>query len=509
MGKHILNGAGAVGAGIALAPSPHAKLLGGILSFTSASGSFAADLFKENVIDKYKQDAVRHLTFEPIERREEFRNITTSATLSDSEQAVQLSEWYKNTEYSKKVYDSTDNDEQKSAYINNLDDLVAGTLTYCSVEDTYKELDMMEESYKNDSDKSVKQEIEKTDLEILRQKQIDTYISKNEEFKAKIVDRQNRLENDMEEAKSSIANLEDEIYGKAVLGVDGNLYTGYGEIIDYQGNMIGQNHKHLKEIDGKLVDMDKELKKLGNGLDFTQELLYGILPNAAKRKALENPDFLSKLKPKKRAELLESIEIAELKDDILYAAGEINRYTQGIATITANLGIGSAKDQKRIAEIANIVGGVSNAVAGFTSGNYLGGVMALSGLFAKPKEDPDQKRFEAIMNALGAVDKKLDKVLDVQVKTIEAVYDLHNTLIMQTDKIYSKLDIIAKEQQVIKTLTRDTSELDAKVDSCRNFLGSRYDATMPTNFDLNQEVPDYLDFEYGSFTNSESFLNHF
>jgi hypothetical protein len=58
-----------------------------------------------------------------------------------------------------------------------------------------------------------------------------------------------------------------------------------------------------------------------------------------------------------------------------------------------------------------IVGSFASAV----TGNYLGAIVSLTSAFGGPKPDPEQERFNAIMGALREIDKKLTKIIELQV----------------------------------------------------------------------------------------------
>ncbi|OWK23994.1 hypothetical protein AJ87_26890 [Rhizobium yanglingense] len=101
----------------------------------------------------------------------------------------------------------------------------------------------------------------------------------------------------------------------------------------------------------------------------------------------------------------------------------------------------AAGDLKAVAEIArrldlpdDLVKGVETAstiatgAAQFLSGNYLGAISSVTSLFGMGKPDPVADRHKQMMEYLAsqfaAVNERLDKVIELQVKTVEALNDL-------------------------------------------------------------------------------------
>ena len=106
-----------------------------------------------------------------------------------------------------------------------------------------------------------------------------------------------------------------------------------------------------------------------------------------------------------------------------------------VASIANNLGLGSPELNKT-AELASLT---ANAVASFATGNYLGAVVAVTGMFAK-KTDPEAERFKILMGYLKQqfeiINEKLDRILENQQKLMNAMVDLSE----QMQSYYEALD---------------------------------------------------------------------
>ncbi len=299
--------------------------------------------------------------------------------------------------------------------------------------------------------------------------------------------------------------------GKVVVQ-QGQILTEFGEVINDQGEVLGQHGYRLDELEGVLVDLDKEMNLIADDVSFNQSLIFGMLPTKEKLRALKNPRFLEKAfkdKPEEREKLKSKLKLKELQEDI---ASEIKTYTgylKGAAIIAGNLGIGSEEDQKKINQAVEYATIADNVASNLASGNYLGIAVTISGLFSKKNNNsPEQQRYEAIMGMLRQVDAKLDvidqkvdHIIELQMNTLEAIANLEKVMNNQFQSIKEELTFIAWEQQAIKELVIGTSPIKNYLLNCEMFLATR---------DVDEStVPDFINFPVGNFSTWEDLEAHF
>ncbi|MFC3193194.1 hypothetical protein ACFODZ_02955 [Marinicella sediminis] len=102
-------------------------------------------------------------------------------------------------------------------------------------------------------------------------------------------------------------------------------------------------------------------------------------------------------------------------------AEEVSKATQLFQALGGNL----SKDAMKAVEI---YGGFSTAATRVANQDYLGAALSVVGVFKKKRPDPAQLRFKAIMNALGLLDKKLDRILVNQQTIIKNQFKIMSSL---------------------------------------------------------------------------------
>lgn len=191
----------------------------------------------------------------------------------------------------------------------------------------------------------------------------------------------------------------------------------------------------IGELGDAVVHLDGRVGKLERDQAVISDFVLDQMPPALKVIALRDKGFLaekfackpgeesceaSQLKGAMIARFEKEAEVQELVSDITKAGNILGN----VGTIANNLGIGSP-ELNRVVEVGTIA---ANAFIGFASGNYIGAIASLTGLFAK-KKNPDAERFKILMKYLGRqfkqVNAKLDKVLDNQVKLMNAINRVH------------------------------------------------------------------------------------
>jgi len=473
--------------------------------------NLANDAYKDLYIAKLNESVIKHLSLASDIERQEFFDLMDSNE-DDTTKATKAYQWFKDSGYSQKIYDALASNEQKNAYLRelaiNTSMIVSSNAEYIIELTTEYKANSAELMGKlNNYQKNMTLLIEEKTAELVSkaelEKSVDELTLKQEELKAQIAEFKSSV-------GDSIDRLDTAVFGKVVVGDDGLIYTGLGEIIDYHGDVIGKHEMRLDAIEGEIVDMKMEMGQLGNNLDFTQNLLYGQLPTDKKLEALKNPYFMKNLDEATRAKEIKKLKLLDTVNDISSKFQKVAKFAYDVAKFGEKLGIGSAQDIKHVREFAkgaSVVVSVANIAGAFISGNFIGGLMSLGGVAGLGGDSGDAQRHEEIMEALAQIDekitiidKKVDKVLELQIDTLKSIYALHNNLIESVKSIKYDLKMVLWEQQVLKEVVMDSSDLNSKINSCKVFLNTR---------EITEELkPSYVDFRYGSFDNWSDLTYH-
>ncbi|MFY7671613.1 hypothetical protein ACOSP6_11065 [Tenacibaculum sp. MEBiC06402] len=214
-----------------------------------------------------------------------------------------------------------------------------------------------------------------------------------------------------------------------------------------------ENEIKISKISKNLFALKENVKELRNDVNINKEdisilkdFMFNNLDVEQQIKAIESGMRGDPNKPENKKLKLQ-LKAFKAKEDL---SKEINSYVNGAQTIMniANnigekLGIDS-EFLKSANELVNAGSVVANAYLNYTSGNVLGAVSQISGLFGS-KKDVAAQRHEQIMKRLEIIDTKLNHVLDNQ------------QLIMENQQKIINLQI-----DTIKTLGRLAEDIDEK-----------------------------------------------
>ncbi|KYK43913.1 hypothetical protein A1D31_37425 [Bradyrhizobium liaoningense] len=236
-----------------------------------------------------------------------------------------------------------------------------------------------------------------------------------------------------------------------------------------QAEALGDLSVAVGDLSSAVSSIDKRLNSMAHDQSFVADFVLSQMPPAAKASALKN-NFLSNRfscsdggtqcdAAKLKEDLIKRFEaeakVQAVAGSIQLAASNINN----VAAIANNIGLGSPELNKA-AELASLT---SNAVASFATGNYLGAVVAVTGMFAK-KTDPDAERFKVLMGYLKQqfeiVNQKLDQILTNQQKLLNAMVDLSKQMQSYYEALDERLGNIEFETKRISGLAANAAWAD-------------------------------------------------
>ncbi len=258
----------------------------------------------------------------------------------------------------------------------------------------------------------------------------------------------------------SVSDL-DKQFGNFVVEVDASLGRMEDRLNEHDG-LLSLISDDLDSLNNDVSRLANAVDQLGDNQEIIADFMFSRLSPGEKARALKSglmdsriqcPDYSSDCdfysirkalqdRYEKESRLIESIK--KVRD--------VSQGMQELSTITNNLGIDFGP------ELSGAVTGAESAMGaylGIMSGNYLGALASLSGMFGR-RVDPDAERFRIMMNEFERVNSRLNKISQNQQTIFEAVVAVSD----QLGEVYRKLDWrLDSIQQETHVMSRDLLRL--------------------------------------------------
>lgn len=235
----------------------------------------------------------------------------------------------------------------------------------------------------------------------------------------------------------------------------GGISENVADIKKLDTNLLGFTEKVEKQFSEHAILLGKistETQNLGKSVEqlsartanneaatqFLLEMAYSSMSPREKATALKSGHYDSRFGGDSVAKdaLITKYEseanLIELSSDI----SSVATGAQNIAEALTSIGVELPEELSKSVQYGVVA---SKAFSQFATGNYLGAVVSLTSVFKK-RVDPDQERFKLMMSYLGKqfeqLNKRLDTVVELQVKTLQRVDELAKKL----DDYYIDLD---------------------------------------------------------------------
>jgi len=214
--------------------------------------------------------------------------------------------------------------------------------------------------------------------------------------------------------------------------------------------------KHVADLKHDVANTNETLEQHGNELAFLSDFAFSQMSAAQKTDALEN-GFMSK-----RFEGKEDVKaqlISQFKKEALVQkhVGNLKSFAQdlaGVNQIAQNLGV----ESKSLSAAVSYSSAVATAAQAFTTGNWIGGLAAITGVFGKKRPDPDAERFRILMGYLedqfAEVNEKLNILIEGQKQLFQGLTQLSEQMTRQNEILEQRIDRIAFDVKNILDLTR-------------------------------------------------------
>jgi hypothetical protein len=252
--------------------------------------------------------------------------------------------------------------------------------------------------------------------------------------------------------------------GTDVAEIKADVAKTTADLTQYQTTV--QNH--LQRLEDGLGELNEDAKNANIKMNVLQTAVQGNTvviqslatisysgwTTAQKLQAVQSGLFPDLTGPSKDA----VIESLKSQQSVEVAASALSAASQGfgnLAQIAGNVGL--PRDVVAGLQGAQVVAG---SIARFATGDYLGAVAGLTSLVGLGGPDANAQRYAAMMSYLqqsfAQVNAKLDKVIDLQVKTLTAIAQLAKAQDDFRRKALGKLDeietIVLQNQQILQDI---------------------------------------------------------
>lgn len=245
----------------------------------------------------------------------------------------------------------------------------------------------------------------------------------------------------------------------------------------------------VKQVQGQLADLTRSDKANGVQIALIQQVLFDQQPAGVKLAMLDG-GALPGLDKTQRETLTAALKVQIKQEAIVGGVNKVLGYARDLTTIMGAFGVSDPGVNRAISQGTVAVQALSQAF----SGNYLGAVASVAGLFggggggAPP--DPMAQHMKVIMAAFDGVNRRLDVVIQLQQETLKAIdslaYDLavvRRETSARFDRIDFELAMLRSGQQRLIWANLDVCESafasqDADlIDAPGTVKESRYDST--------------------------------
>lgn len=310
----------------------------------------------------------------------------------------------------------------------------------------------------------------------LNQQQIRDLDKKAAANAVKIDELSNALETFKEQANNRLGDLEQTQKAlKIELGVVSRDITVLNDRVDFQGKQIG----------------------------FIQHSLWKNMTPGEKLSALRTGGFFPWMSKTDRADLEKSLKaqkeqfesVKKWGDRVKFmgaASGLVNEISRLDSDLISPDFAAAVSKATFVADIAHQAFSLFETGDITTLTSWSAGISIATNalkLFGKPKPDPDQLRFQALMKALNVVNEKLEEVLRLQRETLLAIEEIDRKLVELDRSVNKRFDRLEEKIDYLTDLVSSSTVLP-RSDACIRIIKQGID-----NFGFNPETGFYDTYE--------------
>lgn len=207
--------------------------------------------------------------------------------------------------------------------------------------------------------------------------------------------------------------------------------------------------EQISGLSGALEELQKDQQVTANQLSLVTNILYEQQPPQTKLAMLEANAFPG-LSDAQKETATKVLKVEIKKQEVLAAASRVVSAAADVNTILTNLGI----HDQGLSDAVNYGTVATAALSQALTGNYLGAIASVSGLFGGGAPDPNAARFERVFKELGQIREQLNTVIELQKKTLLAIEQLSRQLAEVETRLHERLDRVEFEVARVDSTTR-------------------------------------------------------
>ncbi|RVH69176.1 hypothetical protein CN198_14005 [Sinorhizobium meliloti] len=198
--------------------------------------------------------------------------------------------------------------------------------------------------------------------------------------------------------------------------------TTVEERADRLENKMTELADTVTENTSRLMTLEQEVQENGRSLGSIAEISFSGWTTQQKLQAVRS-DLFPDLTQEQTDAMIDSLVSQQKQEKLISEVSSIAGDLGSISAIASNLNM-----PPEIVQATNTASTIATGAAQFLSGNYLGAIQSITSLVGMGKPDPAAERHQQMMEYLNAqfaqINAQLENIIELQVKTIEALGQL-------------------------------------------------------------------------------------
>lgn len=221
-------------------------------------------------------------------------------------------------------------------------------------------------------------------------------------------------------------------------------------------DQLGQTQIDIERANRSIDQLRRDTNKNTEQLQALSEVAFSN-GSAHDRLILLNGGYLKDvLSEPDRNALIDSVKSQAKKEEIVAQMGTIVNDFSKVSRIASNIGLPLPDEINQAIAFAETA---SKAISDVVSGDYLGAIVGITGLFGPPRPDPAALRHQQLMNFLkenfAQINEKLDRIIEGQQKIMQGIAALSEQAAEYDRALHERLDRIEFQLDTIQAIVRE------------------------------------------------------
>jgi hypothetical protein len=221
-------------------------------------------------------------------------------------------------------------------------------------------------------------------------------------------------------------------------------------------NQLGETQVAIEKANKAIDDLRKDTTKNTQQLQALTEVAFSKGSAQDRLILLEGGYLKDVLNETDLATLKDSVKSQAKKEELVAQMNNVvNKFNQ-VSQIATNIGIKLPDEINQAIAFADTA---SKAVSSIMSGDYLGAIVGITGLFGPPRPDPAAERHKQLMNFLqenfAEVNRKLDQIIEGQQRIMEGLVALSEQAAEYDKALHERLDRVEYQLGTVQSMVRE------------------------------------------------------